>query len=216
MTRNDLPEGTTRGADITIKDLKPGDVFAVPGTPRMSRIGGTITKVNRTTIAYDAEYQPNPEVEVRTLKLKAKHDDLIGGRVRRGDVIHFIDPPKLITTPPASLESDKGRLFIIGGGEHHERYHGDPQWSQLWPISYDGKPAGKLYCNESYGKTADGKPRWQATTRELYWRYAADAPSGPGVGIGYDVAAFDTPEEALAAWGRSADQILDYHERKRR
>ena len=34
-------------------------------------------------------------------------------------------------------------------------------------------------------------------------------------GIGFDVASFDTPEKCLRAWGRSADQILDWSEGKR-
>ncbi len=112
--------------------------------------------------------------------------------------------------PIASFTSKAGRTFTVEAGEHSERWPEDPLWSDIWPIHFEGQAAGKLYRNLSYGKTAEGLPRWQATTRELFWTRASDAPTG----IGFDVAAFDTAEQAFAAWARSADQILDWAEGK--
>lgn len=108
--------------------------------------------------------------------------------------------------PARTFRSHGGRTFTVGPVQStHPHYEGDPHWSDLYPILYNGQPAGKLFRSASYGPD---KP-WSATTRELYWKYA------PGVsGIGFDVAAFSTPQEALEAWGRSADQILDWHEGK--
>lgn len=108
------------------------------------------------------------------------------------------------------FKSAGGRSFTLGDGVHSSRFAGDKLWSDCWPIFFDGKPAGKLFRNLNYGTTKTGEPRWQATIRELYWKFVSDAP----VGVGFDVAAFDTPSEALAAWGRSADQILDWSDRK--
>jgi hypothetical protein len=117
----------------------------------------------------------------------------------------------LVLKPPLkTFRSKGGRSFSVKEGVHTERWLGDPLWSDSWPIFYKGKQAGKLFRNLAYGTTKKGKPRWQATIRELYWAYATGAPSGPGKGIGYDVAAFDTPTACVAAWSRSADQILDY------
>ncbi|KKL52254.1 hypothetical protein LCGC14_2287310, partial [marine sediment metagenome] len=94
------------------------------------------------------------------------------------------------------------------------RFEGDRSWTEMWPILYKGRglrptePAGKLFRSDTYRAPLE----WHATTRELYWKYASGAPAG----IGFDVAAFATPQEALEAWGRSADQILDWSESKRR
>jgi hypothetical protein len=106
--------------------------------------------------------------------------------------------------------SPAGRAFTVGPGEHTERWPGDPLWHDAWPILHEGKPAGRLYRDLSYGRTEAGLPRWYATTRELYWAKASDAP----IGVGFDVAAFDSALEGLASWGRSADQILDWAEGK--
>ncbi|KKK91676.1 hypothetical protein LCGC14_2710550 [marine sediment metagenome] len=84
------------------------------------------------------------------------------------------------------------------------RFEGDRNWQEMWPILYKSEPAGKLFRSATYRAPLE----WHATTRELYWKYASKAPTG----IGFDVAAFATPKEALDAWGRSADQILDWSE----
>ncbi len=116
----------------------------------------------------------------------------------------------MLPPPFNSFQSKGGRTFRINAGEHSERYIDDPLWSDSWPIEFDGKPAGILFRNLNYGLTADGKPRWQASTRALYWSRSVDAPTG----IGFDVAAFDTADEAVTAWARSADEILDWSEGK--
>ena len=108
--------------------------------------------------------------------------------------------------PPSHFTTPGGRIFTLGRVEHsRERPPRDSFWSDTWRILYEGKPAGSLSRNLNYGTTADGKPRWQGSLRELVW-------SGPlpPTGIGFDVSAFDTPTEALAAWGHNADQVLDW------
>lgn len=105
--------------------------------------------------------------------------------------------------PVKEFKSPGNRRFTVGQGEHQGN---ETHWSDVWPILYRGKPAGQLFRNLNYGKTAKGQPRWQASTRELFWSLASDAPTG----LGFDVAAFDTAKEALAAWSRSADQLLDW------
>lgn len=96
--------------------------------------------------------------------------------------------------PPRRFESSNGRSFSVGQGNALDGY----------PIRFKRRLAGRLYYRpESYPKAP-----WCASTRELYWRFAGDAPTG----IGFDVAAFATAEECLARWARSADQILDWSE----
>lgn len=113
-------------------------------------------------------------------------------------------PPKV----ESSFTSPGGREFTVGKGVHHgERFPGDTFWSDHYQISYNDKPAGKLYRSLHYGKTAEGSPRWHATVRELYWENSSSLPAN--FRGGFDVAAFDTSEAALKAWGRSADEILD-------
>lgn len=104
---------------------------------------------------------------------------------------------------PSTFTSPGGRRFTIAG---HEKE--DSPWGikEQWTISYRGEPAGKLFRDSTYGKGL----RWHATTRQIYWRYASGAP----VGVGFDVSAFATIGEVLKAWGRSADQILDWSEGK--
>jgi hypothetical protein len=84
--------------------------------------------------------------------------------------------------PLPAFASPGGRTFTVAPGEHSSRYDGDPLWSDGWPILFNGVRAGDLYRNLNYGTTADGRPRWQASTRALHWTYAADAPTG----IGFD------------------------------
>lgn len=116
---------------------------------------------------------------------------------------------EVIAPPIASFES-KGRSFYLSGGRHVERFPDDARWFDEWPIMFEGEPAGRLFRSHDYGKTDGGLPRWHASITDLRWTKGRGAPTG----IGFDVAAFDTAEEALAAWGRSADQILDWSEGK--
>lgn len=97
-----------------------------------------------------------------------------------------------------------GKPFTSPGG--HSFTFRRSERSDVWGhIYYDGLPAGQVFN----GATYPGKP-FSASTRALYWRMAGDAP----VGVGFDVAAFETLDECLTAWGRSADEILDWHEGK--
>ncbi len=113
---------------------------------------------------------------------------------------------KSLRPPVPSFTSAKRRRFTVGPGAHSERFPGDALWSDTWPILLGGKQVGSLSRNLNYGTGATGEPRWQASLSALRWASAMDAP----VGIGYDVAAFDTAKECLAALGRSADQLLDW------
>lgn len=115
--------------------------------------------------------------------------------------------PKSLRPPVPSFTSAKRRRFTVGPGTHTaERFPGDTLWSDTWPILLGGKQAGSLSRNLNYGTGATGEPRWQGSLNALRWQRAG----GPPVGIGYDVAAFDTAKECLAAWGRSADELLDW------
>lgn len=114
--------------------------------------------------------------------------------------------PKSLRPPVPSFTSAKRRRFTVGPGKHEERFPGDTLWSDTWPILLGGKQVGSLSRNLNYGTGATGEPRWQGSLNALRWQRAG----GPPVGIGYDVAAFDTAKECLAAWGRSADELLDW------
>ncbi len=110
-----------------------------------------------------------------------------------------------------TFTSNGGRAFFIGEYSRcDERFQDDPLWSETWEVLHGGSLAGKLFRSVTYGRTANGEPRWHASATALWWARANDAPTG----IGFDVAAFDTPEQALAAWARSADEILDWAEGK--
>jgi hypothetical protein len=113
---------------------------------------------------------------------------------------------KTFAPPVRSFRSDGGRTFTVERGLHWERYAGDPLWSDTFHILFRDDHAGKLFRSLSYGTTRAGKPRWHASISELRGRNLSDLPRG----IGFDVGPFDTVEETLAAWGQSADQILDF------
>jgi hypothetical protein len=115
-----------------------------------------------------------------------------------------------LEVPVARLTSPRGRVFTLGKGERRERYPADPLWSESWPIFLGGVQAGMLYRNLSYGTAPNGLPRWQASTRQLFWGRNPTPPTG----LGFDVAAFDTAAECLDAWAASADQVLDWYEGK--
>lgn len=119
-------------------------------------------------------------------------------RPKNGEVL----PP-----PTNSFTSAGGRVFQIGFGMHEERSKTDLFWTDSWPILFEGRPAGKLFRDLMYGRDV---PRWHASTRDLYWSKAADAPTG----IGFDVGVHDALEDAIADWGRRADEILDWAEGK--
>jgi len=116
---------------------------------------------------------------------------------------------KTFAAPVKSFQSHGGRSFTVGRGAHWERYVGDPLWSDTFPILFQDEPAGKLFRSLSYGAVR-GTPRWHASISELRGPHLSELPRG----IGYDVAAFDTAEEALEAWAASADQILDFRARR--
>jgi hypothetical protein len=121
---------------------------------------------------------------------------------------------KSLRPPVPSFTSAKRRRFTVGRGEHTaERFPGDTLWSDTWPILLGGKQAGSLFRNLSYGAGSGGEGRWQGSLSALRWTSGGmHAP----VGVGFDVGPFDTAKECLAAWGRSADQLLDWAKGKGR
>lgn len=181
--------------------------------------GGKATKSDRQAhkALMDRTAQPARAADGRILSAPERH----GRRIAREDarmpqaMRDVLSPPTrsvgaTTVLPPVSyFKSPKGRPFTIREGSVIEGRWGR---EETWPILYQGKAAGKLFRNFSYGGGPHGTGRWQATTRELFWTHDA---SGLKRG-GYDVAAFDTVGECLRAWGFSADQILDFHATQRR
>lgn len=119
--------------------------------------------------------------------------------------------PRSLRRPIESFTSDGGRTFIVGDAERLERSPRDSLWSDHFPV-YDqqGKRVGTLLRDWSYGVTAEGDPTWHGSITELRWRTNYKLTQG----LGYDVAKFDSIEECARAWSRSADQILDFLEKK--
>lgn len=76
-----------------------------------------------------------------------------------------------------------------------------------WDIFHKGKRAGSIWRTLNYGTTAEGKPRWSASLKEIVW-------SGPlpPTGLGFDVVGCNAAAECLAQWGHNADEILDWRE----
>jgi hypothetical protein len=102
-----------------------------------------------------------------------------------------------------AFTSPGGRRFVLGAGKE-EPIPSDVLHAE-YPILRGGKRVGTLWRTAGYGRTKDGGPRYTATVNQLQWMGEL-----PPTGLGFDVAAFDSPDEALRAWGRSADQILNF------
>jgi len=125
-------------------------------------------------------------------------------------------PSKSVASPVKGFTSPGGRRFTVGTGV---RQIYPSEWSEMFPVSYKGKPAGTLIDSNKYTSTRLGDRRKEPVGRGLRWsgsvdelRWSTPGFVSSGKRIGYDVSAFDTVEECLLAWGRSADQILDWAE----
>lgn len=94
--RPDLAPGASYGEDITLADLRIGDEFYAPQTPRRAQIGGTIEKLSRVTFGYKTLYMERIEMHLTTRKT-----ELVGGYVLRGKVVHMIVAPPSGATPAA-------------------------------------------------------------------------------------------------------------------
>ena len=81
----ELTAGASYGDDITLADLRIGDEFYAPQTPRRAQIGGTIEKLSRVTLGYKTLYMGRIEMHLTTRKA-----ELIGGYVLRGQVVHMV------------------------------------------------------------------------------------------------------------------------------
>ena len=111
---------------------------------------------------------------------------------------------------PGTYVSAQGRTYVVGEPEQRvPRFEGDTLWCDTYPVTLDGEPAGKLFKSESYGLTTSGEPRWHASLADMRNRHLGWGEQTP-YGLGFDVAAFDSIGECLAAWGRNADALLDW------
>lgn len=107
---------------------------------------------------------------------------------------------------PKSFKSPGGRRFIVSS--HIDRSASGPyRFAQSRAILKGGKQVGKLWESDSYGPELP----WQVTTRELSWGGGGLPPHG----IGFDGGPHATVSEALAEFGRIADQVLDWRAGKR-
>lgn len=178
------------------KELKTGDWIEVrdPGKKISYGQGGSglyrVVRVGRVNVvgSVDVRFSPTGAWHHQEHKIPLSHVVRVAPEVSTKE-----------------FTSRGGRVFTVGIGTHTERYTGDPLWDDCFPIFLNGEQAGKLYRSEGYGRTASGEPRWQGTLNQLRWT----VPKLPDR-CGFDVSAFDTHEAALEAWGRSADQILDF------
>lgn len=102
-----------------------------------------------------------------------------------------------------------GRTYEIGEPEHYERFEGDILASDTYPVTLDGKPAGKLFLSWNYCRSREEKPRWTASLADLRNRILAWTEKTP-YGLGFDVGPFDSMEDCLAAWSRGADAMIDW------
>lgn len=110
---------------------------------------------------------------------------------------------------PKSFRSPGGRRFTVSPRVERNppRFEGDSLWSEHRAILKGRKQVGKLWESEKYGPDLP----WAVTTRELSWS-GGDLPP---TGIGFDGGPHATAAEALAEFGRIADQVLDWREGKR-
>lgn len=86
MNKSQLAEGYEWGNDLHLDDLRVGDEFSTPGSRRVAKTGGTITKISRVNIAYDSVY----EMTGQTMHLKISKHELVGGKVLRGNTVHEV------------------------------------------------------------------------------------------------------------------------------
>ena len=94
---------------------------------------------------------------------------------------------------PLGFDSPGGRHFAVSSQlDKHKRGY---------LIFHDGKEVGTLHRTTDYGPAF----KWMITTRQLAW-------SGelPPLGIGFDGSPKATVNEALAQFGRIADDVLDW------
>jgi hypothetical protein len=109
---------------------------------------------------------------------------------------------------PRSFTSPAGRRFTLGRVERTKpRFEGDPFWTDVWPIFMGEKQVGRLWRGAIYGRELP----WGTTTRELCW---AEFPLPP-LGLGFDGPPAATVQEAMAVFGRIADEVLDWRADKR-
>ena len=108
----------------------------------------------------------------------------------------------VLPPPRRSFESPAHHRFEIGQGKRTEHCPGDPHWGEEWPISYEGRPAGKLLHGAIY--------QWGANAQRLKGDHA---PTG-GHHLSFDMFPFDTVDKAIAAFATRADAIFKY-ERER-
>jgi len=85
--RPELKPGHTWGDPITFNEIKVGDIFKTVGSRRVSSQSGKIIKVSRVNLEYATTYFGKP------MALKTRKDELAGGYVQRGKVMHEVVHP---------------------------------------------------------------------------------------------------------------------------
>lgn len=109
---------------------------------------------------------------------------------------------------PKSFTSPGKRRFTVETRAHREeRYEGDPLWSERRDISRGGKVVGILWKSETYGPDL----LWRDSTKAIRLTGGEYPPKG----IGFDGGPHATAAEALAEFGRIADEVLDWRAGKR-
>src|SRR5271156_3148625 len=111
--------------------------------------------------------------------------------------------------PLKRFTSPNGRTFTVGRGEHKARWPEDPLWSDSYPILRSKDQVGTLFRNMNYSRGSES-PTWQASLSFLRWRTTFELPRG----VGFDIGPQKTAREALAAWGRNADEVLNFFEKE--
>lgn len=132
----------------------------------------------------------------------------LDARIVRPKALSLLAPPSV-----ESFRSPGGRRFVLADAEADSRYAGDELWSHdfavylMLPTPPGGpKHVGTIFRSWKYGITDAGMPRWTGSLSFLRWATTFNLPRD----CGYDVAAFDDVESCVAAWAKSADQILDH------
>ena len=105
-----------------------------------------------------------------------------------------------------AFTSPGGRRFTVGPAEteiHLKSPYGKD--AVTYPIYRGKKRVGSISQDEVYARGPGGQMRWHGSLNELRWQGPL-----PPTGLGFDVSASDTMDEALGRFARSADQVLNF------
>lgn len=111
--------------------------------------------------------------------------------------------------PPTPFTTPKGRAFSYEAltWANKPRFPDDTLWSKRHAVlGPDGNEAGSIFYSPTYGLPCT----FHGSLSQLRWSTPGYVSSREGSWGGYDTGPSPTLEEALAAWGRSADFVLDW------